>query len=247
MSTSSSSSRRRLDPLSKERMNAAHQVYLDMVSDPSINFTHDKKEEIRNQFRKTPPKQEQKEKETPKKQQFTPQSKVTPKKSFVYEDDEEPKKKKRPSLYDPKYPPKRKASEYVSKAKADIMLLSSPSEKEKNDYLEQRRIEAEMAAERARIDRENTERHTREAIKKYRCDKEREKLRNDLKKIRDFEMSLQMDQLKRMSTRAMIPSTYMVEIKHDRTCMKGEQFLTQVSPPKPRNSVPQPISPNYFE
>ena len=37
---------KRQEPLSKERFEAAHAVYLDMISDPSLNFSQKNKERI---------------------------------------------------------------------------------------------------------------------------------------------------------------------------------------------------------
>ena len=51
---------KRQEPLSKERFEAAHAVYLDMISDPSLNFSQKNKERIQTQFRSSSEKDQEK-------------------------------------------------------------------------------------------------------------------------------------------------------------------------------------------
>ena len=249
MDFSSSSSSRKQEILSKARLDAVHDVYLDMISDPSINFSKKNKEKILNQARNSS-KIEEKSTSKSKSDIVAVSDQNSPKTSnenrpvthFVY-NHQEAKKKPRASLFDPKYPPNKKRNQ-MRKARIDFLAELNSPEREAERYLQQRQREEDLAKEKERINKENTLKHTREAIKKYRCDKKRQRLTDDLKKIKDFELALQLDSMKKPTSHMTIPSQYMVEIRHQHICDESSYFLTAATPPQPRKVTPKPIPQN---
>ena len=250
MDFNSSSSSRKQEILSKARLDAAHDVYLDMVSDPSLNFSKKKKDKILSDVRSSS-KSEEKSTSKSKSEIMTTTDQNSQKPSnensrpvghFVY-NHQEAKKKPRASLFDPKYPPAKKGNQ-MRKARVDFIAEFYSPEREAERYMMQRQKEEELAKEKERMNRENTIKHTREAIKKYRCDKKRQKLTDDLKKIKDFELALQLDSMKKPTSHMNIPSQYMVEIRHQHVCDESSYFLTAATPPQPRKVTPKPIPQN---
>ncbi|EAY09150.1 hypothetical protein TVAG_363650 [Trichomonas vaginalis G3] len=226
-------SNRRSPPLSKERLEAAHQIYLDMVSDPDSNFSQKNKENILKKFRNKNNNQSDDNKSN--------SSNSNQQKHINYSTKEV--KKERPPLIDPRIPPPEspKKAKAMSQSMAKYYSRHKQNDNATDDYIRQRKREDEVAAQRIQKDKELAKKFTRQAIKKYRCDKEREKLTQDLQKIRDFEVALHLEEMKKPVKHYTMPDFYLHEVRHQEKCEESSRFLTSVVPPKPRKTVPQPM------
>lgn len=223
-------------PISRERMEAAHQIYLDMVSDPNLKFSEHNKERILNSVRSSSSFSSEKSNNLPK--QKPEQITETTKKS----------KKERPPLTAPKNPPKESGRERAKKntLKAQYSEVFNSQKGNKSDYLALRQYEKERIMEHERKLQEGIVKRTKEAQKKYRCEKQRQNLTNDLAKIKKFEIDAQIEQMKTPSRNPALGTTYLVEFRHIETSKRGTKLLATVEPPVPRANTPQPVPMKQF-
>lgn len=231
--TMESERRRKAGPLSKERLDAAHQVYLDMVSDPEINFNKQKKENILNQFRNKSQKSSDETKSI--------SSNSSQQKHVVYNKEE--RKKERAPLIDPRIPPPNSPRDKkpMSRATAQFYSKYKKQDNATDDYIRQRKRDEELSARRLSNDEALRKKFKRQAIQKYRCDKERQNLTKDLQKIKDFEIALHLEEMRKPVKHYAMPDMYLHELRHQEKCEESSKFLTSVVPPKPRKHVPQPL------
>lgn len=237
------------DILSKERLEAAHQIYEEMVSDPSLKFDKSRKEEILSHYRSCPASCSSSSKNNLTTKQNVGECRVKSgtKKFFNdmldYSSRKNPKSgKNRKSLYEPKHPVPQetgKQRDFMNSGQAKYASIVSGE-----DPLElfRRRREAELLQFRQKEEKlwKQVEFRKKDIARQVRTQKHRQKLTRDLELIKKFERDAIIERMKVPAKDYPISTTYLVELRFLENSKQGNKYLTTADTPLPREQIPQP-------